>query len=157
MTTEFPYDITVTWTGDRGSGTSGHEGYARDHTVTAPGPHTPIAGSADTGAFRGDAARWNPEQLLTAAVAQCHLLWYLHLCAAEGVVVTSYEDHARGLLSERGGEPDHFSEVALRPRVRVADPAMVDMATKLHDAAREKCFVTNSVRFPVRVQPIVSA
>ncbi|WP_419994523.1 OsmC family protein [Streptomyces boninensis] len=157
MTTEFPYEITVTWTGDRGSGTSGPDAYARDHTVSADGPATPIAGSADTGPFRGDAARWNPEQLLTAAVAQGHLLWYLHLCGEAGVVVTSYEDRARGLLSERGGEPDHFSEVALRPRVTVADPAMVDLATKLHDEAREKCFVNHSVSFPVRVQATVTA
>ena len=84
------YDVTVAWTGNRGSGTSGYRAYDRDHEVTVSGGDgggdaacEPIAGSSDS-AFRGDPGRWNPEQLLTAALAQCHMLSYLHACAAGG-------------------------------------------------------------------------
>ena len=74
------YDITVTWTGNRGSGTGGYREYDRDHEVTVSGAREgagdagrpqPIAGSSDS-AFRGDPGRWNPEQLLTAALALPH-------------------------------------------------------------------------------------
>jgi len=44
--------------------------------------------------FVGDPARWNPEELLVAALSSSHQLWYLHLCAAAGVVVVEYFDHA---------------------------------------------------------------
>src|SRR5947208_15652480 len=67
------YDVTVVWTGNRGSGTSGYREYGRDHEVAVSGDEAgrpqPIAGSSDS-AFRGDPGRWNPEQLLTAALAQ---------------------------------------------------------------------------------------
>ncbi|MFC7220063.1 OsmC family protein [Streptomyces polyrhachis] len=152
---EYPYDIRVTWTGDLGTGTSAHAAYSRDHEVRAARP-PPLAGSADTGTFRGDRARWNPEQLLTAAVAQAHLLWYLHLCAAHGVTVLSYEDRATGVLTE-GGEADHFREVVLRPRVVVADSQTLAQAHDLHEQALEQSFAVHSVRFPVRVEPHVTS
>ena len=57
-----------------------------------------IAGSADP-AFRGDPTRWNPEQLLVAAVSQCHMLWFLHLAVEAGVVVTAYQDRAHGVMA----------------------------------------------------------
>ena len=88
------YDIQVTWTGDLGSGTSGYRAYDRAHKVSGTG-RPPILGSSDP-AFRGDASRWNPEQLLLASLSQCHLLGYLHFCAVSGVIVTSYTDHALG-------------------------------------------------------------
>ncbi|MEV6105882.1 OsmC family protein [Streptomyces sp. NPDC051940] len=154
MATEYPYEIRVRWSGGPDSGTRSHEAYPRAHEITAAGP-PPIPGSADVGAFRGDADRWNPEQLLTAAVAQAHLLWYLHLCTADGVVVTSYEDTATGLLVE--GDTDHVGEVVLRPRVTVADPATAERARALHAVAVERSFVANSVRFPVRVEAHVTA
>ncbi|MFF4652242.1 OsmC family protein [Streptomyces sp. NPDC001380] len=113
MTTTHTYDVTVAWTGNLGTGTDGYRSYARDHEVRADGP-PPLPGSSDP-AFRGDPARWNPEQLLVASLSQCHMLWYLHLCAAGGVVVTAYEDRAHGVLamdgSGGGGRPSALSPV----------------------------------------------
>ena len=123
------YDTVVTWTGNRGTGTSGYRHYDRAHQVTADGPAT-ILGSSDP-AFRGDPARWNPEQLLVAALSQCHMLQYLHQCAGAGVVVTGYVDHAHGTMTETG-EGGHFTEVVLRPQVSVASPAMMEAAMALH-------------------------
>ncbi|GGJ83893.1 peroxiredoxin [Pilimelia anulata] len=151
---EHRYAVTVTWTGNRGPGTSDYRAYGREHDVAAEGL-PPIAGSADP-TFRGDAARWNPEQLLLAALAQCHLLSYLHLCATNGVVVTAYADRARGRMSA-GAKGGRFTEAVLYPEVTVAEAGMVARATELHADAHRACFIANSVNFPVRHEPTVRA
>ncbi len=147
------YDLTVSWTGNTGSGTSGYRDFSRDHMISAVGPQ-PIRASSDP-ALAGDPARWNPEQLMTAALAQCHMLWYLHLCAVAGVVVTDYVDQAHGEMAEHrnGGQ---FTDVVLRPRVRVAAQNMVEKAIMLHEDAHRCCFIANSVNFPVRCDPAVT-
>lgn len=152
MARQHTYDTVVTWTGNRGSGTSGYRDYARDHEVAADGPDV-IVGSSDP-AFRGDRTRWNPEQLLLASLSQCHLLWYLHLCAEAGVVVTDYVDRAVGTMTETGAG-GRFTEAVLRPRVTVAEPGMVASAVALHADAHRACFIANSVNFPVRHEPEV--
>jgi organic hydroperoxide reductase OsmC/OhrA len=149
------YDVSVTWTGNRGTGTSGYRAYDRAHEVHADGPAA-IAASSDP-AFRGDRGRWNPELELTAALSQCHMLWYLHLCADAGVSVTSYTDEARGLMAEDADGGGRFTEVVLRPRVTVASADMIEAATALHAEANAKCFIANSVNFPVRHEPVISA
>ncbi len=144
------YEVAVAWTGNTGSGTSGYRDYARDHEVSADGPAT-IAGSSDPH-FRGDATRWNPEQLLVVSLSQCHLLWYLHLAAEAGVVVVGYRDAAVGHMTEDGGA-GAFTDVVLRPQVTVAEAGMVAAAEALHDRAHGLCYVANSVNFPVRHEP----
>jgi organic hydroperoxide reductase OsmC/OhrA len=142
------YDTVVTWTGDRGTGTSHYSAYDRTHEITADG--TPmIAGSADP-AFRGDPSRWNPEQLLVASLSQCHMLWYLHLAAVAGVVVTGYVDRAVGTMAEQPDGVGQFVEVVLRPTVTVTEPTMTEHAMQLHERAHQMCFISRSVNFPVR-------
>jgi organic hydroperoxide reductase OsmC/OhrA len=148
------YDVVVSWTGNRGSGTSGYKDYGRDHQVTAQG-RPPIAASSDP-LFRGDPARWNPELELVAALSQCHMLWYLHLCATAGVVVISYTDQANGTMTETDDGGGRFTEAVLRPRVEVASAAMIEAATSLHKEAQAKCFIAKSVNFPVRHEPVIS-
>jgi organic hydroperoxide reductase OsmC/OhrA len=149
------YDISVSWTGNRGTGTSGYRAYDRDHEVRADGLPA-IPGSSDP-AFRGGPGRWNPELELTAALSQCHMLWYLHLCAEAGVTVTSYADEAHGAMAEDADGGGRFTEVVLRPRVTVASADMIETATTLHGEANAKCFIANSVNFPVRHEPVISA
>jgi organic hydroperoxide reductase OsmC/OhrA len=147
------YEVTVRWTGNTGSGTSDYRGYGRDHEVAGDGKPA-IPGSSDP-AFRGDAARWNPEELLVASLAQCHMLWYLHLCAVGGVVVTDYTDTPAGTMAmdETGG--GRFTDVVLRPAVTVADPSMTERAQALHEEIGALCFIARSVSFPVRHEPTV--
>ncbi len=147
------YGVTVEWTGNTGSGTSRYGAYDRAHDLRASGKPL-IEGSADQ-AFRGDASRWNPEELLVASLSQCHMLTYLALCALEGVVVTAYRDEAEGVMEDipRGG--GRFVEVRLHPVVTVDDAAMVDAATELHQRAHDDCYVAASVNFPVSHQPVV--
>jgi organic hydroperoxide reductase OsmC/OhrA len=153
MTRTHRYEVAVTWTGDQGQGTSDYRSYRRAHEVAAPGKAT-IAGSSDP-AFRGDPGRWNPEELLVASLAQCHMLWYLHLAAAARVVVTGYTDRPVGTMTETTDGGGRFTEVVLRPRVVVGAPEAVDRAVALHERAHQLCFVANSVNFPVRHEPVV--
>lgn len=147
------YEVTVTWTGNRGTGTSGYREYGRGHEVTAPGlPALP--GSSDP-AFRGERDRWNPEQLLVASLAQCHMLAYLHACVNAGVVVVGYTDTPVGQMAETPGGGGHFTEVVLRPEVTVAAADMVDRAAGAHDTAHRLCFIASSVNFPVRHEPVI--
>jgi organic hydroperoxide reductase OsmC/OhrA len=144
------FTVTVTWTGNSGEGTSSYRGYGRDHEVTH-GDNPPIHGSS-VPEFRGDPERWNPEQMLVAALSQCHMLWYLHLATEAGVVVTAYEDNPTGDLEMVGGT-GQFVAATLRPRVTVAEASMAETATGLHPAAHDKCFIARSVAFPVRHDP----
>ena len=149
------YDLSVTWTGNTGEGTAGYRTYTRDHVIRTDG-RPDLHGSADP-TFRGDSARWNPELLMLAALSECHLLSYLHVCVAEGIVVTAYVDVANGAMTTDPDGSGRFTEVVLRPQVTVADPAMVEGATRAHRRANELCFIANSVNFPVRHEPTVTA
>jgi organic hydroperoxide reductase OsmC/OhrA len=151
--TEHRYELVVTWDGNRGPGTATYTGYGREHTVAAAGRPV-IAGSSDPG-FRGDPARWNPEQLFVASLAQCHMLWFLHLCADAGVVVTEYVDEPVGTMRTGAGGGGRFTDVLLRPRVVVAAADQCEEAAALHDRAHELCFIAQSVSCPVRHEPTV--
>ncbi|HTQ53768.1 MAG TPA: OsmC family protein [Bryobacteraceae bacterium] len=146
------YPVTVTWTGNTGTGTSSYRGYQRSHEITAGTRKPPIPGSSDP-AFRGDPERWNPEELLVAALSACHKLWYLHLCAVSGIVVMGYEDRAEGVMLEAPDGSGRFERVTLRPQVTVAPGSDVAKARELHHAAQEKCYIANSVNFPVAHEP----
>jgi len=148
---EHRYKTQVTWTGNRGVGTQGYRDYGRDHEIRS-GDNPVIPGSSDPN-FRGDATRWNPEELMVASVSACHKLWYLHLCSAGGVVVTAYEDHAEGVMLETEDGGGHFASVTLRPQVRLAAGSDPARAAALHHDAHEKCFIANSVNFPIMVEP----
>lgn len=141
------YAVGVRWTGDLGTGTSGYRAYSRDHEVSAEGKPA-IPASSDP-AFRGDASRYNPEELLVASLSSCHMLWYLHLCSDAGVVVTGYVDDAVGTMAETADGGGHFTSVELRPSVRVAAGADEGLAMSLHEKAHHLCFIANSVNFPV--------
>ncbi|MFT4306637.1 MAG: OsmC family protein [Microbacterium sp.] len=155
MIGEHRYRLTTTWTGNRGTGTSGYRDYDRAVTVGADGKPDLLA-SADR-AFRGDSRRWNPEDLLLAALSECHLLSYLHACVTVGVVVVAYRDTATGLMREdvRGGGA--FSEVVLHPEVVVAEASMTHAAQAAHARAHDRCFIASSVNFPVRHEAVVRA
>ncbi len=151
---EHQYALTTTWTGNLGTGTSGYRDYRRDVTIEVDGKPA-LAASADK-PFRGDPERWNPEDLLVAALSECHLLSYLHACVTVGVVVTSYRDMATGVMREDGRGSGAFTEVVLHPHVTVADASMLEAAHAAHRQAHEWCFIANSVNFPVRHEATVT-
>jgi organic hydroperoxide reductase OsmC/OhrA len=146
------YRVAVDWTGNLGSGTREYRGYRRDYTIEIAGK-PPILGSSGLSP-RSDPARHNPEELLVAALSSCHMLWYLHLCSDAGIVVTSYRDEADGVLEIAPDGGGRFTAATLRPRVTVSQGSL-EVARQLHDEAHRKCFVANSVNFPVGCEPDV--
>ena len=116
---EHRYSLHTTWTGDRGTGTSGYRDYDRAVTIEIDGKPALLA-SADK-PFRGDPSRWNPEDLLLASLSECHLLSYLHACVQAGVVVVGRtRTTRRASWSRTGAAAGAFREVVLRPQVVVA-------------------------------------
>lgn len=146
------YIVGVEWVGNRGTGTSGYRDYGREQLIHAA--HKPaLAGSADP-TFRGNKDRWNPEELMVSALAQCHMLSYLHVAVRDGVIVTAYTDEAVGTMRQQG-MGGAFEEVVLHPVVTVEDESMVEAAMAAHHDAAEFCFIKNSVNFTVRHEPSV--
>jgi len=146
------YAMNLAWTGNRGTGTSSYRAYGRDHVISAEGKHD-IAGSSDR-VFHGDPERWNPEELLLAALSQCHMLSYLHVATLHGIVVEEYTDAATGTMEQTASGGGHFTSATLRPVVTISagDPAV---ALAIHHEASEKCFIAASVNFPVGHEPEV--
>jgi organic hydroperoxide reductase OsmC/OhrA len=145
------YAVRLDWTGNEGTGTSAYRAYSRSHDLCAPGKPA-IPGSADP-AFRGDPARWNPEELLVASIAACHQLWYLHLCAVAGIIVQAYSDGASGIMVEQPDGAGQFESVTLRPHARLARGADEQKARALHHEAAKMCFIARSVSFRIDHEP----
>lgn len=148
------YEVSVTWTGNLGRGTSGYRDYSRDYAISAETKPI-ILGSSDP-TYRGDRSRWNPEELLVASLSACHKLWFLHLAAEAGIIVTAYSDRAEGMMETSSDGSGRFTKVVLRPTVTVA-AGDSDRARSLHEAAHEKCFIANSVNFPIECEPQIVA
>ncbi|MBU6342068.1 MAG: OsmC family protein [Bacteroidetes bacterium] len=144
------YKLQLEWTGNTGTGTSDYRAYTRDHVLHGIGKPNLFLSSDP--AFRGDPARYNPEEMLLGALSSCHMLWYLHLCADAGVVVIEYKDNPEGVMIETADGGGRFSEVVLHPEVVVKSAEMIETARSLHAHAHTKCFIANSCNFPVRCE-----
>jgi organic hydroperoxide reductase OsmC/OhrA len=144
------YEVRLEWTGNDGEGTKSYKGYRRDHTIVSEGKPQ-IPGSSDP-SFRGDRTRYNPEELLVASLSSCHMLWYLHLCSANHVIVIDYQDAASGVMQENEDGSGEFVRVVLRPAVKVSAGHDRAKALALHAEAHDLCFIAKSVRFPVEVE-----
>jgi organic hydroperoxide reductase OsmC/OhrA len=147
------YATRLRWTGADQGATTSYRAYSRDYAIEADGKPE-LRGSADAH-FLGDAAQYNPEDLLVAALSACHLLSYLAECALAGLAVVAYEDDARGEMTQIDGAM-RFREVVLRPKVAIADVARLEQAIALHEKAHAGCFIANSVNFPVRHEAVVT-
>ncbi len=146
MSKTHAYAATVRWTGNRGSGTSSYTAYDRTHEIGVDGKPV-IAGSADA-AFRGDADRWNPEDMLLSSISTCHMLWFLHLACDAGWVVERYEDKAEAVMAMNPDGSGQFTSATLHPTavISAGDPALLD---QLHHKAHEMCFIARSLNFEV--------
>lgn len=105
----------------------------------------------------GDLDRQHPEELLVASLSQCHMLWYLALCARDGIVVTAYTDRPAGTMGETATGSGRFEELTLHPEVTITSPDRLEDATSLHEEAHTMCFIANSVNFPVHAKPSTKA
>ena len=151
MEQRYDYSVSVEWTGNNGHGTTGYADYERNHAISSPGKPDILA-SSDT-PFRGDASRHNPETLLLSSLSTCHMLWYLHLCADAGIIVTKYTDTAPCTMTILAAGNGHFKDVTLHTIVTITDKSRIEEANALHEQANKKCFIANSVKFTVHHKP----
>ncbi len=149
MSNTHHYSLLLKWTGNTGSGTSDYKSYLRSHQIIIENK-TVIEATSDK-AFRGDASKHNPEELLLASVSSCHMLWYLHICADAGVVVVEYTDKPTGELEITSNGSGRFTEIILRPDIYVTKDFMIEKAISLHEKAHQMCFIANSVNFPIKI------
>lgn len=154
MTHEHHYKLTAVWHGNKGEGTKNVSAYDRSHTITIPGK--PELHLTTDNPVVGDKSKLNPEDLLVTAISSCHMLSYLYLCALEGVVITSYIDHATGIMIEKKSGGGSFKEVTLNPVFEVNNENMITKAIELHHKAHEICYIANSVNFEVKCNPTCS-
>jgi organic hydroperoxide reductase OsmC/OhrA len=148
------YKAVITWKGNKGQGTADYKAYEREHEISVLGK--PIISASSDSAFRGDKSKHTPEDLLVSSLSGCHMLWYLHLCAVNGIVVSSYTDQAVGIMEENQDGSGQFTEVTLNPEVVVMEDSMIEKAGALHAESNKMCFIARSVNFPVRHQAKIS-
>ncbi len=154
MNKEHQYNATIVWTGNKGEGTTNYKAYERSHIISIK--NKPDIQASSDAPFLGDITKHNPEDMLLASLSTCHMLWYLHLCADNGIVVISYTDEATAtmLQTDKGG---HFTFAILNPQVIITDSLKIEQANRLHTVANEHCFIANSVNFPVHHKPVCIA
>ncbi|HJV42041.1 OsmC family protein [Caulobacter sp.] len=130
--------------------------YSRAHTLSFDGGVTAL-GSASPSVVPlpwSDPAGVDPEEMFVASLSACHMLTFLDLARRAGFHITRYRDRAEGVMTKNAHGAHWVSSVALRPEI-VFEGAAPDEAqlAALHEAAHHACFIANSVRTDVRVQP----
>lgn len=145
---EHHYTTTIKWKGE----TSSYSSYSRDHEITVEGKRT-IQASSDPN-FKGNPSLHNPEELFLASVANCHMLWYLHLCAKNGIIVSHYADKAQGTMIEEENGSGRFTSITLHPQVKIEDYTQKELATQLHHEANKYCFIANTLNIKVHHLPL---
>ncbi len=141
------FTAAIVWTGDRGEGTQNYRGYDRTWRIATPGK--PLVECSNDPALGGDPAKPNPEDLLLASLAACHMLWYLHLASNAGIVVRGYEDRPLGMGETGSRGEGRFLRAVLRPAIRIARGTDLARADALHHEVGQYCFIARSVNFPV--------
>jgi organic hydroperoxide reductase OsmC/OhrA len=148
------HTATVTW--QRGEAAFTDNRYSRVHEwVFDGGLRVRAAASPDVVPLPLTAAdAVDPEEAFVAALASCHMLWFLSLAAQRGVRIDHYDDAAIGTMARNGAGRLAITEVVLRPRLSFdgATPS-ADEITALHHAAHEQCFLAASVNCTIRVEP----
>src|SRR4249919_4234887 len=118
------YNTKLVWNGNTGKGTESYRAYERAHEIVVDGK--PLIPASSDPSFRGDASRYNPEELFLASLSSCHMLWFLHFCSDASIIVLEYSDAAVGKMIESYDGNGRFSEVILYPRVKVKEEWMIE-------------------------------
>ena len=145
------YRTRIAWTGNTGTGTSTYRAYRRTWDIEIDGK--PIIHCSNDPLLGGNPALHNPEDLLISALSACHMLWYLHLCANAGIVVTSYRDSPVGTGEVEPNGAGRFLKAELRPKITISQQSDAEIAEKLHGEVHNYCFIARSMNFPVTIQP----
>jgi len=147
---EHIYHAQIDWTGNRGTGTSAYKAYDRTWNLASPGK--PVIGCSNDPLLGGEAEKYNPEDLLLAALSSCHMLWYLHLCSSAGIIVLSYRDNPEAISEMEPSGRGNFVSATLKPEITIADGGDINKAQAIHGDIHDYCFIARSVNFPVQIE-----
>lgn len=151
MSRTHEFTSRIVWTGNRGTGTSSYRAYARDWKIAVPG--RAVIHCSNDPMLGGNPDLPNPEDLLLSALSSCHMLWYLHLASAAGIVVLAYEDEPLGKGETAPDGSGRFVGATLRPEITLAAGADLARAAAIHREIHRYCFIARSVNFPVEIAP----
>ena len=141
------HHIALTW--EKGAAPFTYDAYPRNHTLAFKNGQETLVASASP-PYKGDAGKADPEDLLVAALSSCHMLSFLAIACKKKLVVESYQDHAVGFLENDGGRL-WLARVILRPKVAI--DADAETLAHIHHLAHEACFIANSVKTEVTIEP----
>jgi organic hydroperoxide reductase OsmC/OhrA len=141
------YNTQIIWTGNTGKGTETLNGYRRDYVIEVEGKPE-IPGTSEI-SVQSNKVRYNPEELLQAAVSSCHMLWYLYLCAQKGIIITEYVDKSRGTMESVDQGGGRFTNITLGPKIKIKGKADLNVLNDLQDQAHHLCYIANSCNFPI--------
>jgi organic hydroperoxide reductase OsmC/OhrA len=124
-----------------------YEMHFKDGQIVLPASSAP--------AFRGDAGRVDPEEAFVASLSSCHMLTFLAICARKRLIVNAYDDDAVGVLEKGPEQKLWMGRIKLRPKVTFGEGVHVgtDLLHDIHRQAHEQCFIANSVKTNVTVEP----
>lgn len=128
--------------------------YSRGHLIRFDG--ATVAGSASPSVVPAPyavEAAVDPEEMFVASLSACHMLWFLDFARRAGVVVEAYDDAAEGVLAKDADGRLAMTRVVLRPKATLAQGADAGRLIELHHQAHEACFIANSVRTELVVEP----
>ena len=143
---EHRYHALCRW---QGSTAVGYDHYERAHEISAAPAEATLKLSGDP-AFRGDAKRLNPEQLLVMAASSCQLLSFLAIAARKRLDVVEYEDRAEGFMPE-DDKPVRITRIVLKPRI-VVKSGTQEAVQKAVELGHHECYIANSLKTDIRVE-----
>ncbi|MBQ0768434.1 MAG: OsmC family protein [Bizionia sp.] len=152
MSLHHTFKATVNWKLKAGDSTSKPRTFSRNHSVHISDSKPDLSVSAAK-AFRGDDSCYNPEDLLLSALASCHMMSYLYVCAQNGIEILEYTDTAEAFLEVAPSGSGFFNRAVLKPIVSIKEVSKIDFAIQLHENAHQLCFIANSCNFPIEIQP----
>ena len=142
------YHAITSWSG---STAAGYESYDRTHQSESPPADQKLTLSSDP-AYGGNPALLNPEQLLVQAASSCQMLTFLAVAARARIDVIGYEDAADAIMPE-DDKPIRITKITLHPRITVRGDVTDERIAHLVDVAHGACFIANSVKSEVAVEP----
>lgn len=141
------FKATLNWTSNKSQEETISKIYSKSHQIKIEGK--PVLDVSAAKAFKGDPSLYNPEDLLLSSLVSCHMMSYLYVCSQNGIEVLEYSDNAEAILEVSPDGSGRFTEVRLKPKIKISNPDKTELALELHTKANQLCFIANSCNFPV--------
>lgn len=150
MVEELVFEGNLTWAGQPLEREFTYDRFERTTRLEFDGGA--VVSSSAPAKYHGDGQLLNPETLMLGSLMQCHFLTFMAIASKSGARVVSYADRADGKLAMKEGK-FRYVAATLRPKVRFENPADASRLEAFHHKAHANCFMSNSVNFPVTVEP----